>query len=116
MATPATILSALADRTQAFLKVFRYDSPQQVNVLPLKGSVADGPGINGIIHGEVTLVAGVSTIVLPSINAGARVFLCRRTVAGTAGNLGYTKTDGVGFSITNSSNADTSIVGWMVVF
>ena len=111
--TPTT-LPATADRTKVYLKVFAFDEPQAEYVVPLDGSEA-GSGINGIISGEVVLVAGVATIANTAITATSRIFLSRRTVAGTAGNLGFTRNVGVGFSITNSSATDTSIVNYMVL-
>jgi hypothetical protein len=113
MAFPTpTILPADANRANVFVKAFDFDNPQAGYVVPL-GAGGDGGGISGIQSGEVTLVAGVATIALPSVNASSIILLSRRTVGGTAGNMGFTRNSGVGFSITNSSATDTSIVNWV---
>jgi hypothetical protein len=113
MAFPTpTLLPADADRSNVFVKVFSFDEPQAGYVVPLEGD-AGGGGISGIQSGEVTLVAGVATISLPAVAANSIILLSRRTVAGTAGNMGYTRNAGTGFSITNSSATDTSIVNWV---
>lgn len=111
----ANLLPEDADRSNVFVSVFDYTNPQAKYVVPLEGSAAGGPGLSGAVTGEVVLVAGVATVPVASISAGSRVFLSRRLVGGTAGNMGYTKSNGVGFSITNSSATDTSTVEWMVV-
>jgi hypothetical protein len=112
MTPTPTLLPADADRTNVFVKVFKFDEPQDPYVVPLEGD-GSGTGLSGLQYGEVTLVAGAATIPLTSVNAGSIVLLSRRTVAGTAGDLGFTRSDGVGFSITNSSATDTSIVCWV---
>lgn len=110
----AKLLPATADRTKVFRKVFDY-SKQGVH--PEEFVVPEGGagGVGVVARGEVTLVAGVATVTAASVTADSTIILSRRTVAGSAGNLGFTRTAGTGFSITNSSNTDTSIVGWVVI-
>jgi hypothetical protein len=110
----AKLLPATADRSKVFRKVFDYG---QGGVRPEEFVIPEGGvGSSGVsASGEVTLVAGAATVPATSVTSTSRIFLSRRTVGGTAGNMGFTRNAGVGFSITNSSNTDTSIVEWMVV-
>jgi len=111
---PSLLLPATKDRTQVFVKVTDYAAdgvPPETYVVPLSGA----GGATNSVKGEVTLVAGVATIAAPSVTASSTILLSRRTVAGTAGFMGFVRNPGTGFSITNSSATDTSIVGWVVI-
>lgn len=65
--------------------------------------------------GESVLVGGTVTVANTSITANTRVFLSRKTIGGTAGNLSYTLNAGVSFVINSSSGTDTSTVEWLLV-
>ena len=109
----ANLLPDSADRSKVFVRVFDYDaSPDgKPRVVPID----DILGVGAVRTGEVVLVAGVATIADDQVTANSRIFLSRRLVGGTAGNMGFTRNAGVGFSITNSSNTDTSTVEWLAV-
>jgi hypothetical protein len=65
--------------------------------------------------GEAVLVAGTVTVTRADIAATTRIFLSRRVAGGTLGNLTYTITAGVSFTINSSSATDTSTVEWMLI-
>lgn len=65
--------------------------------------------------GNATLVAGTIAVASTRIAAGSYVVLTRKTIGGTAGNLSYTLSAGVGFTINSSSGTDTSTVTWVIV-
>lgn len=111
MAAPI-ILPADANRSDAFIPVYKFDDPQGRYVVPLEGD-GTGTGVSGIQYGAVTLTAGAATIELPSVTSQSTILLQRRTVGGTPGFDGFTRNPGTGFSITNSSNTDTSTYVWV---
>jgi hypothetical protein len=80
-------------------------------------NLASGPmvkeGTNARM-GVATLVAGTVTVANTSVGANSRIFLTRATAGGTLGQLSYTVTAGVSFTI-NSAAAETSTVNWMIV-
>lgn len=65
--------------------------------------------------GDATLVAGTVTIANTTVTANTRIMLSRKTAGGTLGNLTYTISAGVSFTINSSSGADTSTVSYMLV-
>jgi hypothetical protein len=65
--------------------------------------------------GNATLVAGTIAVANTAVAANSYVLLSRKTIGGTAGNLSYTVSAGVGFTITSSSGTDTSVVTWVLV-
>lgn len=54
------------------------------------------------------MVAGSVTVANSSVTASSRIFLSRSAASGTLGHISYTKNAGVGFTITSSSNTETS--------
>ncbi len=106
------LLPDSADRTEVTLEVFDKVS-QQKYVLPL--AAQGGEGALGGTFGEVTLVAGVATVPLTAVTANSAIMLTRRAAGGTPGHLGFTRSAGVGFSITNTSNVDTSVIQWQLI-
>ncbi|MFB6771151.1 glycosyl hydrolase family 28-related protein [Streptomyces sp. NPDC056337] len=77
------------------------------------GGVAIAEGANARM-GVATLVAGTVTVANTSVTATTRVAPFRQAGGGTLGHLSVTKNAGVGFTITSSSNADTSTVAWVL--
>jgi hypothetical protein len=63
--------------------------------------------------GNATLVAGTVTVADTNVTANSVIQLTYKTIGGTAGILLYTTSAGVGFTITSSSNTDTSVVSWL---
>lgn len=69
----------------------------------------------GAAAGNATLVAGTVVVANTAVVAGSIVLLSRKTIGGTAGNLSYTVSAGVGFTINSSSGTDTSVVSWVLI-
>ncbi|MFJ1782612.1 glycosyl hydrolase family 28-related protein [Streptomyces anulatus] len=78
------------------------------------GGIAIAEGANARMN-VATLVAGAVTVANTSVTANTRALVSRQAGGGTLGHLTVTKTPGVGFTITSSSNADTSTVAWVLV-
>lgn len=64
--------------------------------------------------GTATLVGGTVTIPNVTISNLTHVKLQRKTAGGTTGDLTYTKSVGVNFTINSDSASDTSEVEWML--
>lgn len=87
----------------------------------------DGRGIGtkalGIVEGgtaarmgTATLVAGAATVSTTAVVANSRIFVTSQVDGGTPGFLRVsTRSAGVSFTITSSSNTDTSTVAWVIV-
>ncbi|MFD3483772.1 glycosyl hydrolase family 28-related protein [Streptomyces sp. NPDC058665] len=78
------------------------------------GGIAIAEGANARM-GVATLATGTVTVANTSVTATTRVFPIRQTAGGTLGHLSVTKDPGVGFTITSSSNTETSTVVWFLV-
>lgn len=71
---------------------------------------------DGAWFGSVALVAGVATVNTNQVMAGTRIFLTSQADGGTPGFLRVSsRVSGTSFTITSSSNADTSTVAWIMV-
>ncbi|MEU9065811.1 glycosyl hydrolase family 28-related protein [Streptomyces sp. NPDC048306] len=77
------------------------------------GGIAIAEGTNARM-GVTTLAAGTKTVANTSVTANTRVMPFRQAAGGAPGHLSVTKNNGVGFTITSSSNTDTSTVGWVL--
>lgn len=64
--------------------------------------------------GEATLVAGTVTVNNTNIAANDRILVVRSTTGGTEGHLSYTISAGASFTVTSSSNTDTSTVVYVI--
>ena len=64
--------------------------------------------------GTVTLVGGTATVANNWLTAQDLVFLTVVTPGGTEGFLSAVVTAGTGFTITSSSNLDTSTVAYVI--
>lgn len=88
------------------------------------GTGADKLDINGELRlesgagkqtGTATLVAGTVTVANTLVTASTKVFKNLKTNGGTTGTVGYTVNAGVGFTLTSSSNTDTSTYDWFLI-
>ena len=79
-----------------------------------KYDLAGGVGANARM-GVATLVAGTVTVANTSVTANTRVAPFRQAGGGTLGDLSATKINGTSFTITSSSNTDTSTVAWLLI-
>lgn len=78
------------------------------------GGLAIKEGTNARM-GVATLAAGTVTVANTSVTATTRVLAFRQTAGGTLGHLSTTQTAGTSFTITSSSNTETSTVIWVLV-
>lgn len=65
--------------------------------------------------GTATLVGGTKTVANTSVTVNSHIFLSDSTPGGTLGQLSYSKSAGVGFTITSSNVLDTSTIDWFIV-
>lgn len=84
-----------------------------LNLGGVGGGIAIAEGTNARM-GVATLAAGTVTVANTSVTATTRVATFRQTAGGTLGHLSATKVAGTSFTITSSSNTDTSVVGWVL--
>lgn len=71
-------------------------------------------GTNGKL-GSSTLVGGTVTVANTSVTASSKIFIQRRVAGGTLGNITYTRSAGVSFTINSSSATDTSVLDWHII-
>lgn len=88
-------------------------SADALNLGSAGGGIAIKEGTNARM-GVATLVAGTVTVTNTSVTANTRVAAFRQAAGGTLGHLSATKVNGTSFTITSSSNADTSTVAWVL--
>lgn len=81
-------------------------------------TIGKGFGIKEATNGKIgvaTLVAGTVTVNNTNVAANSRIFLTAQSLSGTAGILRVSaKVNGTSFTITSSSNTDTSTVNWVI--
>ena len=65
-------------------------------------------------RGSATLTAGTVTVSNTSITANSKIMLTVTTAGGTQGFLRVTKSAGVSFTITSTSNTETSVVDYII--
>lgn len=70
----------------------------------------------GIIRaGSAVLAAGMIAVANTTVTAKTIVQYFRKTIGGTVGNMSYTISAGVGFTLTSSNGADTSAFDWTLI-
>ena len=72
-------------------------------------------GTNASVGTSDAMTAGAVTVATTACSATAKVFYARATVGGTPGNVSITAQDGTGFTLTSSSNTETSTFNWWVI-
>lgn len=116
--------SAIADAVVASIRA-NMPAPATVDTMraaprnQLSGLEILSTGISPRI-GAATLVGGTVTVTSFAFNSFTKVFLNRKTLGGTAGNLSYALTAASGTTagnivITSSSGTDTSVIEWLAV-
>jgi hypothetical protein len=89
--------------------------PIRVGNIPLATNLITGNTYPAVIkRGTATLVGGTITVSLSGIVTENQVFLTKTTAGGTEGHIRVTVTAGSGFTITSSSNLDTSTFTWLI--
>lgn len=76
--------------------------------------VADSVSAPASRVGNATLVAGTVTVLNTTVTVDTVISLTRKTVGGTVGDLSYTVSPGVSFTINSTSALDTSVVSYLL--
>lgn len=72
-------------------------------------------GANASIGTSAAMTAGAVTVATTSSSATAKIFYSRATTGGTPGQVSITAQDGTGFTLTSTSNTETSTFNWWIV-
>jgi hypothetical protein len=107
-------LKTLFDLQVAAATVFKIDNTGSIFLAGLASRIKQKTGTNGGI-GSAVLVAGTVTVANTSVTANTQVRYARKTIGGTVGNMSYTISAGVGFTLASSSNTDTSTIDWELI-
>jgi hypothetical protein len=78
------------------------------------GKISVSTGANTSV-GNSTLVGGTITVSNTSVTANSQIFVTVSTSSGTRGFLSTAKVAGTSFTITSTSNTDTSAVDWWII-
>lgn len=80
-------------------------------------SLSGQTGALPVMHwGKATLVSGSVAVTLPAVDASSVILVSRMAPSGSLGYLSVPSvTPGTGFTITSSSGADNSVVGYAVL-
>lgn len=71
--------------------------------------------IDGQRAGNATLVAGTVTVSNTTVTANTAILHSVKTVGGTPGVVGYSVVSGTSFTLTSSTNADTSVITYKLI-
>lgn len=75
-----------------------------------------GTQINCIAHGAVALASGSATVSTSLVTGSSRIFLTSQSDGGTPGWVRVSsRSAGTSFTITSSSNTDSSAVAWLLI-
>lgn len=83
-------------------------------ILPVARVIRFTTGANAKA-GNAILVAGTIAVACTGVTANSVIYLTRKTIGGTCGNLSYTLNAGVGFTINSDNVADTSTITFVVM-
>lgn len=72
-------------------------------------------GANASVGTSAAMTAGAVTVATTACSATAKVFFSRATTGGTPGNVSITAQDGTGFTLTSTSNTETSTFNWWII-
>ena len=72
-------------------------------------------GANASVGTSDAMVAGAVTVATTACSITAKVFYCAATTGGTPGHVSITAQDGSGFTLTSSSNTETSTFNWWII-
>lgn len=116
MATP-TLLPADADPADVTVNLFYNKGGElpEVYVTTLDQLLALSAGAVGGVRGEAVLVGGTVTVPKTLITATSTILLSRRLIGGTVGNMSFTRSAGVSFTINSSSGTDTSTIQYFII-
>lgn len=72
-------------------------------------------GTNASVGTSAAMTAGAVTVATTASSATAKIFYSRATTGGTPGNVSITAQDGTGFTLTSTSNSETSTFNWWII-
>lgn len=72
-------------------------------------------GSNAASGVGAVLVGGTVTVATTAIATGDIILLSRTASGGTTGNISYTISNGVSFTLTSTSGSDTSTFAWVLI-
>ncbi len=72
-------------------------------------------GSNASVGTSSAMTAGVVTVATTASSATAKIFYSRATTGGTPGNVSITAQDGTGFTLTSTSNTETSTFNYWII-
>lgn len=72
-------------------------------------------GSNASVGTSSAMTAGEVTVATTASSATAKVFYSRATTGGTPGNVSITAQNGTGFTLTSTSNTETSTFNWWII-
>lgn len=67
------------------------------------------------VGGNAVLVVGTVTVATTAVRTASLILLTRKTAGGTLGNITYTISNGVSFTITSDNALDMSTITWVIV-
>lgn len=86
-----------------------------ISAITVGKGLAIKEGVNAKQGVTAAMTAGSIVVSTTAVTANSRILLTAQTIAGTQGALGVSaRTAGTSFTITSSSNTDTSTVGWFI--
>lgn len=72
-------------------------------------------GANASVGTSDAMTDGVVAVATTASSATAKIFYARATTGGTTGDVSITAQDGTGFTLTSSSNTETSTFNWWII-
>lgn len=75
--------------------------------------IADGADAS--VGTSAAMTAGAVTVATTASSATALIFYSRATTGGTTGDVSITAQDGTGFTLTSTSNTETSTFNWWII-
>lgn len=72
-------------------------------------------GTNASVGTSAAMTAGAVTVATTASSSTAKIFYVRATTGGTPGNVSITAQSGTGFTLTSTSNTETSTFNWWII-
>lgn len=72
-------------------------------------------GTNASVGTSAAMTAGAITVATTASSGSAKIFYSRATTGGTPGDVSITAQSGTGFTLTSTSNTETSTFNWWII-
>lgn len=72
-------------------------------------------GSNASVGTSSAMTTGAVTVATTACSGTAKIFYSRATTGGTPGNVSITAQSGTGFTLTSTSNTETSTFNWWII-